>query len=127
MRAIRSRDTKPEMAVRRLVHGMGYRYRLHQSDLPGRPDIVFAGRRAVLFVHGCFWHSHGCGRTHTPRSNTTYWGPKLGKNRKRDREHLLALSRAGWRTMVVWECEVADAALPRRLKQFLGRARQHGA
>jgi DNA mismatch endonuclease (patch repair protein) len=85
MRAIRSKDMRPELAVRSLVHRIGYRYGLHKKDLPGKPDLVFASRRRVVFVHGCFWHSHkGCNLAHMPKSNLTYWGPKLERNRARD-------------------------------------------
>jgi len=89
MRAIRSKDMRPELAVRSLVHKMGYRYRLHKKDLPGKPDLVFASRRKVIFVHGCFWHSHhGCNAAHVPKSNQDYWGPKLRRNQSRDRRNI---------------------------------------
>lgn len=124
MRAIRSKDTKPELAIRRLVHGMGYRYRLHRHDLPGRPDLVFPGRRKVLFVHGCFWHSHpdpNCKRSHRPKTNRKYWGPKLRRNRDRDRENRARLLELGWSSLVIWECEVAaDEGLADRILEFLG-------
>jgi DNA mismatch endonuclease (patch repair protein) len=85
MRAIRSKDMQPELMVRRLVHKLGYRFRLHRKDLPGKPDLVFASRRKVIFVHGCFWHSHDCKAAHIPKSNAEYWEPKLERNRVRDR------------------------------------------
>lgn len=121
MRAIRSKDTAPEMVVRRLLHGMGYRYRLHRRDLPGKPDIVFGSRRKAIFVHGCFWHQHsGCREGRPPRSNAEYWEPKLARNRTRDEEHLQALTKLGWRVLVLWECEVTDLeTLNNRLKAFL--------
>ena len=110
MRRIRSKGTKPELAVRRLVHGLGYRYRLHRHDLPGRPDMVFPGRRKVVFVHGCFWHQHddaACKLAHRPRSNLGYWGPKLARNRERDALHRVRLAELGWDVLVVWESQVA--------------------
>lgn len=123
MRAIRSKDTAPELAVRRLVHSMGYRYRLHRKDLPGKPDLVFAGRRKVIFVHGCFWHQHPleqCLDGRRPKSNTGYWDPKLRRNVERDAHHREALKTAGWDVLVVWECECRDvASLSSRITDFL--------
>lgn len=123
MRAIRSKDTKPELAIRRLVHGMGYRYRLHRHDLPGRPDLVFPGRRKVLFVHGCFWHGHPdprCKRSHHPKTNRGYWAPKLRRNQERDRENRARLLELGWQVLVIWECEVeAGEGLEERISEFL--------
>ncbi len=121
MRAVRSRDTGPEMAVRRMLHGRGYRYRLHRADLPGRPDIVFAGRRRVIFVHGCFWHGHGCARgARVPKANRAYWVAKIARNVARDAAACAALEAAGWGVAVVWECELRDgAALAARLAAFL--------
>lgn len=123
MRAIRSKDMKPELAVRRLVHSMGYRYRLHRHDLPGRPDLVFPGRRKVIFVHGCFWHQHPdpvCKLAHAPRSNLDYWKPKLARTRQRDAENCAKLEAAGWRVLVLWECELkAPDILARTLREFL--------
>jgi DNA mismatch endonuclease (patch repair protein) len=123
MRAIRSTGMKPEMLVRRLVHGLGYRYRLHGHDLPGRPDLVFAPRRKIIFVHGCFWHQHaGCKLAHAPRSNISYWRPKLARNVARDAAHLSALKKNGWKVLVVWECQTKNVArLSQRLKRFLGQ------
>ena len=123
MRRIRSKDTKPEMAVRRLVHGMGYRYRLHRKDVPGRPDLVFLARRKVIFVHGCFWHQHPeCREGRPPRSNATYWLPKLERNKARDQAALEQLDLAGWEVLVVWECETKDTlALTEKLQAFLER------
>src|SRR5215472_3891233 len=105
MAAVRSKNTAPEMRVRRLAHSMGYRYRLHRRDLPGTPDLVFPSQKKIIFVHGCFWHQHGCPGSHMPRSNEAYWAPKLERNRTRDAEHLEALKAAGWRCLVLWECE----------------------
>ncbi|MCP1335163.1 very short patch repair endonuclease [Futiania mangrovi] len=114
MRRIRSKDMKPEMVVRRLVHRLGYRYRLHRKDLPGKPDLVFGPRRAAIFVHGCFWHQHdkaACLDGRVPKSNTAYWGPKLKRNVERDAAAQKALAEAGWRVLVVWECETRDQCL----------------
>jgi DNA mismatch endonuclease (patch repair protein) len=111
MRQIKSRDTKPEMAVRRLVHHLGYRYRLHRCDLPGNPDLVFPGRRKIVFVHGCFWHQHSnaeCRHGRPPRSNEGYWNQKLAKNVARDERTFRALTELGWEVLTVWECEIAD-------------------
>jgi DNA mismatch endonuclease (patch repair protein) len=123
MRAIRSKDMSPELAVRRLVHRMGYRYRLHDHSLPGRADIVFPGRRKIIFVHGCFWHQHQNGRcrlVHKPLSNLVYWQPKLERNKTRDAAHCEALKAAGWDVLIVWECEVEEDTLADRLAGFLG-------
>jgi DNA mismatch endonuclease (patch repair protein) len=114
MRRIRSRDTGPEMVVRRLVHKMGYRYRLYRADLPGTPDLVFPARHKVIDVFGCFFHSHGCKLSHVPRSNTGYWLPKLERNKRRDTEQHAALYELGWERLVIWECEVK---VPDKLKQ----------
>lgn len=121
MRAIKGKDTKPEMAVRRLAYSLGYRYRLHRRDLPGRPDLAFIGRRKAIFVHGCFWHQHaGCRAAHLPRSRPEYWGPKLARNVARDGANLAALEGIGWRVLVVWECEIKNASdLRERLVSFL--------
>jgi DNA mismatch endonuclease (patch repair protein) len=121
MRRIRSRDTSPELTVRRLVHRMGFRYRLSPPHLPGKPDMAFARLRKVIFVHGCFWHSHrGCKLAHAPRSRLEYWGPKLKRNKARDRQSLRALRALGWEALVVWECETANPLpLAARLLEFL--------
>ena len=126
MAAIRSKNTKPEVIVRQLVYGLGYRYRLHCKDLPGKPDLVFRSRRKVIFVHGCFWHLHSaqnCMDARIPKSNRAYWGPKLQRNVARDREQLAALRHSGWRVLVIWDCEtVKPALLARRVLKFLGPA-----
>lgn len=120
MSRIRSADTKPEMAVRRIVYGMGYRYRLHLGDLPGKPDLVFRGRKMVIFVHGCFWHQHGCRQYRQPRSNRSFWQPKLARNKMRDAEVRRELRRIGWREMVIWECQIKKQPnLQSRIKRFL--------
>jgi DNA mismatch endonuclease, patch repair protein len=121
MRRIRKTDTKPEMIVRRLLHAMGYRYRLHDKRLPGNPDIVLPRHRKVILVHGCFWHRHDCpdGRK-LPRSKPDYWGPKLERNRQRDEQGVAQLRELGWDVLVVWECELKPAAaLVDKLKSFL--------
>lgn len=123
MRRIRAKDTKPEWTVRRLAHGMGYRYRLHAKDIAGKPDLVFRRRRKVIFVHGCFWHQHGkagCADGKMPRTRLEYWRPKLERNRERDENARKMLKKAGWRVLVIWECETLDeTVLKRRLKAFL--------
>ncbi|NNU15110.1 DNA mismatch endonuclease Vsr [Parvularcula sp. ZS-1/3] len=106
MRAVKQKDTKPELAVRRALHALGYRFRLHRRDLPGRPDIVLPKHRTVIFVHGCFWHQHSeCVNGHRPTSNSSYWGPKLDRNIQRDAEKAEALRGAGWTVATIWECE----------------------
>lgn len=124
MSRIRSSDTRPEMHVRRLLHGLGYRYVLHRRDLPGVPDLVFPSRRKIVFVQGCFWHQHkGCSDGRTPKSRATYWKPKLQRNVQRDRLNVSKLRRDGWKVMFVWECETGRAdALRKRLTRFLGEA-----
>jgi DNA mismatch endonuclease, patch repair protein len=115
MSRIRAKDTKPEFVVRRLVHGMGYRYRLHRRGMPGTPDLVFAPRRKVIFVHGCFWHWHpdpGCRLAGLPRSRPEYWAPKLAANRARDAANHGMLLEAGWQVLVVWECTTAKRDRP---------------
>jgi len=123
MRRIRSKDTKPELIVRRMLHGLGYRYRLHRRDLPGKPDLVFGARRKVIFVHGCFWHQHTeCREGRAPGSNTSYWAPKLARNVERDEAARSALDGMGWSSTIVWECELSDLnALASRLRAFLER------
>ncbi len=125
MRRIRSKGMLPELAVRSMVHRMGYRFRLHRKDLPGKPDLVFVSRRKVIFLHGCFWHAHDCKKAHTPKSNAAYWGPKLERNQARDTRNIEALRAAGWKPLVIWECELKDATAMRKLlKRFLGHSRR---
>ena len=121
MRRIRSTDTSPERTVRRLVHAMGYRFRLHVRTLPGCPDLVLPRLCKVILVHGCFWHSHqGCNETHVPKTRSDYWRPKLEGNKQRDIENEAKLKEDGWNVLVVWECEtVREEKLSKRLKRFL--------
>ncbi len=122
MSRIRSKDTKPEMLVRRILHGMGYRFRLHRRDLPGVPDLVFPSRKMVVFVHGCFWHAHqDCIVANRPRSRRPYWDEKFRRNKERDGANEKTLKRAGWKIFIVWECETKDRdRLVGRLTKFLG-------
>jgi DNA mismatch endonuclease (patch repair protein) len=121
MRRIRSRDTSPEMVVRRLVFGLGFRYRLHVHKLPGRPDMVFARTHKVIQIHGCFWHQHkNCRKSHTPKSRLEYWRPKLIKNRRRDAQNEKKLRKQGWDVLTLWECELSDLEQVReRVTAFL--------
>lgn len=121
MAGIKGKDTKPELVVRKLVHGMGFRYRLHRKDLPGSPDLVFPRLKKVIFVHGCFWHRHpGCRFAYTPKSNTRFWQDKLEGNVRRDALASAALDALGWEVLIVWECEVSDlSALTRKVNLFL--------
>lgn len=121
MRSVKQKNTKPEMAVRRLLHAMGFRFRLHRRDLPGTPDVVLPRYRAAIQVHGCFWHQHpGCRHATKPRSRPDYWLPKLARNIERDAESSARLEVMGWRVLVLWECELRDRdALEARLRAFL--------
>lgn len=122
MAKVKSKGTKPEMVVRRLLFSMGFRYRLHDRSLPGRPDIIFKGKKKVIFVHGCFWHRHdGCPLARLPKSRLDFWIPKLEGNRERDIRTLLQLRSLGWDVLVIWECELKDLnLLEKMLKGFLG-------
>jgi DNA mismatch endonuclease (patch repair protein) len=121
MARVRSKNSRPELIVRKLVFALGYRYRLHARDLPGCPDLVFCGRRKVIFVHGCFWHRHpDCALARMPKSRLDFWTPKLEGNRERDEKNRKALMREGWRVLTVWECELKDLArLEPRIRRFL--------
>jgi DNA mismatch endonuclease (patch repair protein) len=123
MARIRNRDTKPEMRVRRILHAAGLRYRLHGKTLPGKPDLVFAGRRTVIFVHGCFWHMHECryGKA-TPATNKSFWTEKRRSNAERDKRNRAHLQAAGWRVFEIWECETRD---PEKLIGRLSRIIEH--
>lgn len=120
MSRVKSRDTQPELLVRRLLHRLGYRFRLHRKDLPGKPDIVLPKYKSVIFVHGCFWHGHNCSRGKRPTSNVEFWNSKLDKNIDRDKKNQESLSQLGWRILTVWECEIRDAdTLAIKLANFL--------
>lgn len=122
MAAIAGKNTKPEMLVRRLAHRLGYRYRLHAKELPGRPDMVFSGRRKIIEVRGCFWHRHsGCPDATTPRTRAEFWDAKFRATIARDIRNMASLEASGWEIMVVWECETASPSLESKLKKFLGR------
>lgn len=126
MARIRGRDTKPEMIVRRAAHRLGYRFRLHRRDFPGSPDLVFPRRKKIVFVHGCFWHSHeGCRFAYQPKSNVEFWGSKLRKNRERDIRVKGELECMAWDVLVIWECETVDSDLvDAKLQGHLGHV--HG-
>lgn len=128
MRGVKQSDTKPEMRVRRALHALGYRFKLHRKDLPGRPDIVLPLYRLAIMVHGCFWHQDaGCKDRRRPASNEGYWGPKLDRNIERDREKSEALVALGWKVDTIWECETKDAAdLEKRLVSILPPKRRTG-
>jgi len=112
MGRVKSKDTRPEMTVRRITHRMGYRYRLHRKKLPGKPDLVFPGRKKVIFVHGCFWHRHpGCPNTRTPKSDVDRWETKFRQNQERDQRVYSELQAQGWDVLVIWECQTKDESL----------------
>ncbi|MEF2549421.1 very short patch repair endonuclease [Aurantimonas sp. E1-2-R+4] len=124
MARVKGKHTKPEMIVRRTAHGLGYRFRLHRKDLPGRPDLAFPRLRKVIFVHGCFWHRHDCPRGTTPRTNRSFWDKKLARNVERDSAAIVALEAAGWSPLVVWECETRDyKKLVERMRIFLANGK----
>lgn len=121
MSKVRGKNTSPEIVVRKLLFSLGYRYRIHYRKLPGCPDIAFPGRKKALFVHGCFWHQHGCKKSNLPKTRQEYWTPKLLKNRERDVKNQAALKKIGWDFMVVWQCEIRDiGALQKKMIDFLG-------
>jgi DNA mismatch endonuclease (patch repair protein) len=120
MRAIRSRDTRPELTVRSLVHRLGYRFRLHRKDLPGTPDLAFPSRKKVIFVNGCYWHSHRCKRGSVPATNRDFWVTKLQRNKSRDKANLKALRGLGWNALVIWQCQLKDIeSVEGRVRSFL--------
>ncbi len=121
MRAVKSRDTAPELAVRTLLRRFAPGYRLHRRDIPGTPDIAFMSRKRAIFVHGCFWHGHDCARgARAPKANADYWRAKIARNVARDAQHRAALAALGWRVLVVWECALKDrVALEQKLRDFL--------
>ncbi|WP_404989715.1 very short patch repair endonuclease [Caballeronia sp. LZ062] len=121
MRAVRTKNTGPELLVRRTLHRLGYRYRLHVKELSGSPDIVFAGRKKLIFVHGCYWHGHFCKKGALPKSGLQYWAPKIGANRLRDEANIRSLTADGWAVLTLWQCELNDANwLETKLISFLG-------
>jgi DNA mismatch endonuclease (patch repair protein) len=130
MSGIRGKNTKPEMTVRRALHAMGYRYRLHARELPGKPDIVFRGRRLAIFVHGCFWHRHTdpyCKLARMPKSRPEFWEPKLEGNRARDEANVAALKAMGWNVLIVWECQIKNLEpLKNLLQHFIDHADESG-
>lgn len=120
MARVRSKNTQPELVVRRLVHSQGYRYRLHKPDLPGKPDLAFVSRKKVIFVNGCFWHGHKCSLGRTPKSRVEFWVSKIEKNRARDAKNIEELRKAGWNPLVLWECQLKDReALKKLIVEFL--------
>lgn len=120
MSRIKGRDTTPELIVRRMLHAEGYRFRLHRKDLPGKPDIVFPSRKKIVFVHGCFWHGHRCNKGRLPKSNEGFWKAKVDANRTRDRRHIKDLAAAGWKSLVIWQCELREPlAARKRIVDFL--------
>lgn len=128
MRAVKHKDTAPEMVVRRLTHSLGYRYRLHRPDLPGKPDLVFGPRQKLIFVHGCFWHGHTCNRgRRVPKHNAGYWLNKIQRNKERDASSLAELRARGWDILVVWECETKQETLKQRIDTFLRSEQQESA
>ena len=121
MSRVKGRNTKPELLIRSLAHRLGYRFRLHRTDLPGKPDLVFPGRRAVIFVHGCFWHGHTCKRgSLKPKTNAAFWVAKLGRNIERDSAQIRQLKGMGWRALIIWECEIKnERKVATRINKFL--------
>ena len=127
MSAVRAADTSPEMVVRRALHALGYRFRLHRRDLPGTPDIVLPRHRTAVFVHGCFWHHHqGCPKSRLPTTNTEFWQRKIADNVRRDRRRARQLRAMGWRVLTVWECQAHKPSLSPRLGRFLQPASGSG-
>lgn len=112
MAAIKGKDTKPEMAIRRGLHALGFRYSLHSGRFPGCPDLVLTRHKAVIWVHGCYWHGHGCGSARLPASNEGYWHPKIGRTRERDERNAQAVEAAGWRHLTIWECALRGRSAP---------------
>jgi DNA mismatch endonuclease, patch repair protein len=125
MARIKNANTKPEKIVQHMIYSMGYRYRLHVRNLPGNPDIVFRSRKKAIFVHGCFWHQHGCNQYRMPRTKLSFWMPKLAKNKERDAKVKLELRKLGWQTMNVWECQIKkEAMLKPRIESFLKKSNE---
>ncbi|MBT9368323.1 very short patch repair endonuclease [Rhizobium sp. CSW-27] len=128
MQSVKQKDTGPEIAVRKKLHSLGYRFRLHGRTLPGRPDLVFPSRKKVIFVHGCFWHGHECSKGALPKSRLEYWKPKIDANKTRDERNVNELKKAGWESLVLWQCEVArlDEAID-SIERFLGPPGRQGS
>jgi len=124
MRSVKSKDTQPELEVRKLAHSLGFRFRLHRKDLPGQPDLVFPRLKVVIFVHGCFWHQHDCPAAARPTSRSEYWDKKLDGNIFRDKRNARLLRSLGWRILVIWECQIKNRSrLASRLNHFLLKQR----
>ncbi|HYC79864.1 MAG TPA: very short patch repair endonuclease [Candidatus Binatia bacterium] len=119
MRRVRRKDTAPELAVRKFLWKEGYRYRLHNKNLPGTPDVVFPSRKKVIFVHGCFWHGHFCRKSSIPKTKSEFWYQKFSRNKSRDEENVSKLSVLGWSTLTIWECEVNKPEVHQKIRQFL--------
>lgn len=120
MSRVKGRDTTPERIVRSMIHRLGYRFRLHRKDLPGKPDIVLGPRKKIVFVHGCFWHGHGCKKGRLPKSNEAFWRPKIVLNKKRDARHTKNLKALGWKVLVIWQCQLKNPlAVEKRIADFL--------
>ncbi|MGO4334915.1 very short patch repair endonuclease [Labrys sp. KB_33_2] len=120
MQSVKTKNTGPEMVVRRAAHALGFRYRLHRKDLPGTPDLVFPSLRKAIFVHGCFWHGHDCKKGRLPKSRLSYWAPKIERNMERDANAVNALVENGWQVLTLWQCQTTDAeVLEESLKGFL--------
>lgn len=117
MAKVKGKNTKPEIALRKELFSLGLRYRLHSKILPGKPDIIFPKYESIIFVHGCFWHSHGCRKNLTPQSNVEYWTKKISNNLRRDRKNIFLLKKMGWKVLVVWECTLTPKKLPQTLKR----------
>jgi DNA mismatch endonuclease (patch repair protein) len=123
MASIRSKDTKPELTVRRFLYSNGYRYRLHSKDLPGKPDIVLKKYKAAIFVNGCYWHRHtNCKYCYTPKTNTEFWQEKFSKNVLRDKNNYFKLNELGWKVIIVWECDVLNGSFKKDLINIIRRA-----
>ncbi|MEE7475884.1 very short patch repair endonuclease [Methylobacterium hispanicum] len=121
MQSVGQKNTGPEIVVRRIAHALGYRFRLHRKDLPGRPDLVFPGRHKVVFVHGCYWHGHGCPKGRLPKSKPEFWVPKIEGNKARDERAEQALVDLGWETLTLWQCETkTPEVIETKLREFLG-------
>ena len=120
MSKVKGKNTKPEMALRKGLFSLGFRYRIHCDSLPGKPDMVFPKYKSVIFVHGCFWHSHGCSRSRIPKTNSIYWKSKILKNAKRDRVHIEKLNEMGWRVIVVWECDLTKKMIDKTVGEING-------